>query len=76
MPLSDTSPAVKKRLMEMEAAMTGEQHILWALEASILVREFTKAGIRESHPDWTEEQLGRELLRQQFLPAELPAGLR
>ena len=76
MPLSDTTPAAKKRLLEIEAARTGEQRIQWALEASILVREFTKAGIRSRHPDWTEAQVERELLRQQFLPAELPAGLR
>jgi hypothetical protein len=76
MALSDTSPAAKKRLMQMEAAMTGEQRILRALEASLLVREFTKAGIRSRHPDWTETQVARELLRMQFLPAELPVGLR
>lgn len=76
MPVSDTSLAAKERLMRIEAAMTGEQRILRALEASLLVREFTKAGIRSRHPDWTEMQVARELLRLQFLPAELPSGLR
>lgn len=62
--------------MQIEAAMTGEERILQALEASLLVREFTKVGIRSRHPAWTEAQVARELLRLQFLPAELPSGLR
>jgi hypothetical protein len=76
MPVSDTSPAVKKLQMQMEAAMTGEQRILQAIEASLLAREFTKSGIRSAHPDWTEAQVVRELLRLQFLPRKLPANLR
>jgi hypothetical protein len=76
MPLSDTAPASKQRQMQLELAMTGEQRILWALEASVLVREFTKAGIRSRNPDWNEARVARELLRLQFLPAKLPPGLR
>jgi hypothetical protein len=76
MPLSDTAPAAKKLQIEIEAAMTGEQRILRAIEASLLAREFTKSGIRAAHPDWTEAQVARELLRLQFFPRELPAKLR
>ncbi len=74
MPLSDTSPAAKKMQMQMEAAMTGEERILRALEASLLVREFAKSRIRSNHSDWTETQVTRELLRLQFLPNKLPLG--
>ena len=73
---SDTSPAARKLQMQIDAAMTGEERILRALEASLLVREFTKSGIRSTHPDWSERQVARELLRLQFLPKKLPAGFR
>ena len=76
MPLSDTSPAAKKRQMEIFAAMSGEERILWALEASELIREFAKSKIRSDHPDWNEARVSREVLRLQFLPRELPAGLQ
>jgi len=56
--------------------MTGEQHLLIALEMSLFVKEITKAGIRRDHPAWDEEKVARELLRQSFLPDPLPPGLR
>ena len=61
--------------MKIFAAMSGEERILWALEASDLVREFAKSKIRMDHPDWNEARILREVLRLQFLPAELPPGL-
>jgi hypothetical protein len=75
MPLSDTTPAARKLQLEIELAMTGEQRILRALEASLLVREFGKSRIRLEHSEWSEAQVARELLRLQFLPAKLPPGL-
>lgn len=76
MPLSDTSPAAKKRQMEIFASMSGEQRILLALEASDLACELAKSKIRKDHPDWNEAQISREVLRQQFLPRGLPLGLQ
>jgi hypothetical protein len=74
MPLTDTSPAAKELQLRIELAMTGEQRILQALEASLLVRELTASGIRMNHPQWTEAEVAREVLRLQFLPAQLPPG--
>jgi hypothetical protein len=76
MPLSDTSPHARKLQMQIEAAMTGEQRLLEALEMSLLARELAKAKIRNDHPDWSESQVAREVLRLQFLPEPLPIGLR
>ena len=76
MRLSDTTATVKALWDQLEREMTGEQRILKALEASLLVREFAKSSIRSTHPDWTEPQVAREMLRLQFLPKELPAGFR
>ena len=76
MPLSDTSPKARKLQMQIVAAMTGEQRLLEALEMGLLARELAKAKIRNDHPDWTESQVAREVLRLQFLPEPLPRGLR
>jgi hypothetical protein len=75
MPFSDTSPAMRKRQMDIFAAMTGEERILLAIEASELAREFAKSKIRGDHPEWNEAQVSREVLRLQFLPGKLPVGL-
>jgi hypothetical protein len=56
--------------------MTGEQRILMALEMSLFAREMAAAGIRLDHPEWTDAQIARELLRRAFLPKPLPPGLR
>jgi hypothetical protein len=56
--------------------MSGEQRLLLALEMSLFARELAKAGIRRDHPEWTNAQIRRELLRLAFLPAPLPPGLR
>lgn len=76
MTLSDTTPTVKALWDQLEREMTGEQRILKALEASLLARELAKSRIRTTHPDWSEPQVAREVLRLQFLPKMLPAGFR
>ena len=62
--------------MQIEASMTGEQRLLEALEMSLFARELAKSKIRSDHPDWSEAQVAREVLRLQFLPEPLPSGLR
>ena len=76
MPLSDTSPHIRKMQLEIESRMTGEERLIRAFEMSMLTRELAKAGIRSDHPDWNEAQVAREVLRLTFLPDPLPSGLR
>lgn len=56
--------------------MSGEQRLLLAFEMSLFARDLAKAGIRRDHPEWTDAQVARELLRLAFLPAPLPPGLK
>jgi hypothetical protein len=55
--------------------MSGEQRLLLALDMSLFARELAKEGVRRDHPEWTEAQVARELLRLAFLPSSLPDGL-
>jgi len=56
--------------------MSGEQRLLLAFEMSMFARELASAGIRQEHPEWSETEVARELLRLAFLPAPLPVPLR
>lgn len=75
MAMSDTSPAAHALQLKIQSSMSGEQRIVLAYEMSMFARELASAGIQRDHPDWTEAQVARELLRLAFLPAPLPAGL-
>ena len=73
--ISDTTPEAKAIQERILRNMTGQQRFLLAWDMSLFARELTRAGIRKDHPDWTETQVTRELLRLAFLPAPLPTGL-
>jgi hypothetical protein len=74
--MSDTSPVAQALQLQIQSAMSGEQRLLLSFEMSLFARELAREGIRRDHPEWTEAQVTRELLRLAFLPAPLPAGLR
>jgi hypothetical protein len=74
--ISDTSPAAQALQLQIQSAMSGEQRLLLSFEMSMFARELATEGIRRDHPEWTEPQVARELLRLAFLPSPVPAGLR
>jgi len=71
-PISDTDPAAREVQLKVLRAMSGEQRLLLAIEMSEFARELSRAGIRRQHPEWSEKQVTRELLRRAFFPAPLP----
>jgi hypothetical protein len=73
--MSDTTPEARAVQEQILRNMTGEQRLLLAWDMSMFARELARAGIRNDHPDWTEAQVTRELLRLAFLPDPLPPGL-
>jgi hypothetical protein len=74
-PLSDTSPSAQAVQFQILRAMTEGQRLLLALDMSLFARELTRAGIRQDHPEWSETQIARELIRLAFLPDPLPVWL-
>ena len=75
MAITDTSPEAQAIQLKIQSAMSGEQRILLAFEMSEFARELARAGIRHDHPEWSEAQVARELLRLAFFPKPLPAWL-
>ena len=55
-------------------AMTGEQRLRLASEMSELSHKLAKAGIRDAHPDWSEEQVQRAFILSLFPPGKAPSG--
>jgi hypothetical protein len=75
MGISDTSPEAAEVQLNIFRRMTEEQRLAMALEMSGLVRETILSRIQSEHPEWTDWQVKRELLRLTFLPEPLPPGL-
>jgi hypothetical protein len=73
-PISDTTPEAQAVQLEIHRSMTGEQRLLVAFEMCEFGRELNRARLRQEHPDWTERQITRELLRLAFFPKPQPAG--
>jgi hypothetical protein len=71
----DTSPAAQAVQLDIQRSMSGEQRLLLAYEMSMVGRELNRARLRDEHPEWTEAQIARELLRLAFFPQPLPPGL-
>jgi hypothetical protein len=71
---SDTSPDAEAFQIELFRRMTGEERIKRALRLTDFMRRATVSRIREEHPEWTEWEIKRELLRLAFLPNPLPPG--
>jgi hypothetical protein len=74
--MTDTSPSAQAAQLCAQRAMTGEQRLLMALEMCLFARELAREGIRREHPEWSDADVKRELLRRAFLPGLMPASLR
>lgn len=76
MAISDTSPGIEAMQIKIARSMTVEQRLLLALDAALLCQELMKAGIRNDHPEWSEEQIRHEMYRFVFSPAPVPDWVR
>jgi hypothetical protein len=74
--MSDTSPEAAEVQAGIYRRMTGAERLGLALEMSMTARELTLSRLRAEHPDWSDRELKRELLRYAFGSAPLPEPLR
>jgi hypothetical protein len=70
--ITDTTPEAAQIQLGILRAMTGEQRLKIAFEMCRFAGKLAAAGIRQEHPEWSERQIKRELLRLAFLPKPLP----
>lgn len=76
MPISDTIPAAAAVQLAIHRGMPGERKVQLAYEMSMAGRELNRARLRQEQPEWSEEQIARELLKLAFFPKPLPLGLQ
>ena len=74
--MSDTSPEAAEIQAGIHRRMTGAERMRLAVEMSMTARELALAHLRAEHPDWSDRELKRELLRHAFGSAPLPELLR
>lgn len=74
--MSDTSPEAAEIQANIYRKMTGEERLRLAVEMSVAARELTLARLRAQHPEWSDRELKRELLRYAFGSTPLPEPLR
>jgi hypothetical protein len=78
--LRDTTPTAEAVQTSIHRRLTGAERLGLALEMSLTARALSLTRLRREHPDWTDDQLTRELLRYAFLststPTPLPPPLR
>jgi hypothetical protein len=79
--MSDTSPTAEVLQARIHRGFTGAARLALALDMSGWARELCLTRLRQAHPDWTDFELKRELLRYAFRStehplAELPPPLR
>ena len=75
MPSRDTSTFAGQMQLGVQRRLSGEQRVLLALDMSLFARKLAEHRIRQEHPEWTDVEIKRELLRLAFLPLPLPAWL-
>ncbi len=61
---ADTTPQAYKKQIEILRRMSPEQRALISFELSDNVRQNAIAGIKKQHPDFTNNQTRKELLRR------------
>ena len=74
--MRDTSPSAAATQASIQRKLTETQRLAVACDMSQLVRSLALARLRRQHPDWSDVELKRELLRYAFLPDPLPPPLR
>lgn len=74
--MTDTSPTASALQTRIHRGLTGTTRLQIAMEMSLAAREMSLARLRCQHPEWSDSELKRELVRYSFAPGTLPAVLR
>ena len=70
--MNDTTSEAAALQVEIYRKMSGEQRLKLAIEMSEFARELTLSRLRSEHPEWSDWELRRELLRYAFGSEPLP----
>jgi hypothetical protein len=72
----DTTREADARQREIVRRLDGPSRLLLALDMSVAARAFALARLRRRHPNYSERDLKKALLRLAFAADDLPPPLR
>ena len=72
----DTTREADARQREIVRRLDGPSRLLLALDMSVAARAFALARLRRRHPNYSERDLKKALLRLTFAADDLPPPLR
>lgn len=73
--MGDTSPDAARVRLDALRRMSGDERVKITVGMTNFMRKMTISRIRTEHPEWTDREIKRELLRIAFLPKPLPHDL-
>jgi hypothetical protein len=76
LPMMDTTAEALAVQVDVLRRMTGPQRFMVAVEMSMAMRELAAARLHAEHPDWSDLEIQRQLLRYAFAGGDLPEVLR
>ncbi len=74
--VSDTASEATTHQTKAYCRLTGVERLSLAFDMSLLARDLCRTRLRLQHPDWTDDEVKRELLRYAFASTALPPPLR
>jgi len=74
--VTDTNPAAAALQTSILRGQSGSERLALAFEMSLVARELSLTRLRRQHPEWSELDLKRELLRYAFGSDPYPLPLR
>jgi hypothetical protein len=64
-----------QKQIELYRAMTAQRRLQISFELDALARQLARSGVRFQHPEWSIEQVEREVARRFRLAAGIPEDL-
>lgn len=74
--MRDTGQTANAIQIEILRNLAASERFLLAFQMSLTARELSLARLRRQHPEWSEAELRRELVRYSFHPGVVPPRLR
>lgn len=74
--MRDTGQTAAAIQVEVLRSLAGSERFFLAFQLSLAAREMALARLSRQHPDWSEAELKRELVRYAFHPGRIPPRLR
>ncbi len=74
--MSDTTPEGVTVQIQIIQRLTEVQRLRLVFEMSLLARELCLTRLRLQYPEWTDDEVKREMLRYAFSSTILPPPLR